>query len=387
MKSQLLTGVIAGAVALATAAPAIAGPTVSVRIEGQSATLLPETTVTLPDVKAPGNPCSGPNAPRTVGAALEQATGGSWDRGGPQGNFVQEILGESHTFANNDYWAGWLNEKYGNGVCSDIDLLQSGDRVLYLVDISSPTYTPTVLPLTLGAPATAAPGSPFTVTATEYRSETGTPGEGTATPAAGATITGGAAPVTAGADGRAAVTLSARGPATLRASTASGSRSVPVTVCVTDGNDGFCGSGTPGAPTPPGPPPSVTAPDATAAFAKIGSVTEGRRYARGRGPRRLTGQVDPEAAGVKDVRVRLSRTNAKQCSRYDGARERLVPTRRCGIKNARTFSVGTNTTFDYLLPASLPTGRYVLDVIVLDRAGNQTTTYQRGRNRVVFFVG
>ncbi len=28
----------------------------------------------------------------------------------------------------------------------------------------------------------------------------------------------------------------------------------------------------------------------------------------------------------------------------------------------------------------------MLDVIVKDRAGNQTKSYQRGRNRVVFFV-
>ena len=56
------------------------------------------------------------------------------------------------------------------------------------------------------------------------------------------------------------------------------------------------------------------------------------------------------------------------------------------MKNARTFSVGTNARFSYLLPSALPAGRYVLDVVVLHRANNQTKTYLRGRNRVVFLV-
>jgi hypothetical protein len=127
--------------------------------------------------------------------------------------------------------------------------------------------------------------------------------------------------------------------------------------------------------------------DKVAAFARIRSVAEGRRFRRGRGPRTLQGTVDPDAAGIKDVRLRLSRTAGRRCSRYDGARERLVATRRCGVRNARTFSVGDDAAFSYLLPSALPAGRYVLDAIVIDRAGNQTTTYQRGRNRVVFFVG
>ena len=48
--------------------------------------------------------------------------------------------------------------------------------------------------------------------------------------------------------------------------------------------------------------------------------------------------------------------------------------------------MGDDARFSYLLPAALPAGRYVLDVIVIDRAGNRTTTYQRTRNRVVFYV-
>ena len=379
-----LLGPLVAAMILVPAATALAGPTVTVRVEGRDVTLLPATTVTLPDAKAPGNPCSGTAAALTKGAALEEATRGNWDRA----DFTKTILGESHTFAENDYWAVWLNEKYANGICSDADQLQDGDRVLLLVDISGPpSYAPSVFAMTLAAPATVAPGVAFAVTATEYRSADGSPGQSTPTPAGEVAITGGGATVTTGDDGTASVRLTARGPATLRASRSRGARSEPVSVCVTDGADGFCGTRVPGAA--PGPAtattPLVRTPDIVAAFAKIASVTEGKRFAKGRGPRTLAGVVDAEPAGIRDVRLRLSRTRSGRCTRYDGERERLVKAR-CGIRNAPTFSVGDDARFSYLLPAALPAGRYVLDVIVIDRAGNRTTTYQRTRNRVVFHV-
>src|SRR5215207_2668913 len=94
------SGVIAGIVAaIALAAPAQAGPTVTVRVEGQQQTLLDETPVTLPDTGL--DICGG--TPNTVASALDVATGGDWDRQA----FTSTILGESHTFAANDYWAQW----------------------------------------------------------------------------------------------------------------------------------------------------------------------------------------------------------------------------------------------------------------------------------------
>lgn len=382
MPKNRLLGLLVAALAIVPAAPALAGPTVSVRVEGQSATLLPATTVTLPDVKAAGNPCTDAGAARSVAAAIEEATGGNWDRQG----FTQTILGETHAFAASDYWAEWVNDKFGGGICSDV--VQTGDRILMLVDVSGPppTYSSTVFPLGLDAPGIVAPGASFAVTATEYRTD-GTPGTSTPTLAAGVSISGGAAPVSTGPDGRATVRLDARGPASLRAARSSGSRSESVPVCVSDGADGFCGSTKPGTTPTPGPAPSpVVAPDKVAAFAKLAVVGEQQRFAAGRGPRTLRGRVDDDASGVSDVRLRLSRTDGPRCSRYDGARERFVTTKACGVTKARTFSVGSQAAFSYLLPSALPRGRYVLDVIVVDRAGNQTTTYQRGRNRVVFFV-
>ena len=41
---------------------------------------------------------------------------------------------------------------------------------------------------------------------------------------------------------------------------------------------------------------------------------------------------------------------------------------------------------DYLLPAKLPRGHYVLDVVAIDKARNRDGVRQRGRNRSVFDV-
>ena len=135
MPKNRLLGLLVAALVIVPAAPALAGPTVSVRVEGQSATLLPATTVTLPDVKAAGNPCTDAGAARSVAAAIEEATGGNWDRQG----FTQTILGETHAFAASDYWAEWVNDKFGGGICSDV--VQTGDRILMLVDVSGPPPT------------------------------------------------------------------------------------------------------------------------------------------------------------------------------------------------------------------------------------------------------
>src|SRR3954452_7279847 len=78
-----ISGLAAVALALAAFAPAAgaAAFTATVRVEGQDATLLPTTTVTL-DTAAPksvhlaDNDCDGD----TAAAALDQATKGNWDR-------------------------------------------------------------------------------------------------------------------------------------------------------------------------------------------------------------------------------------------------------------------------------------------------------------------
>lgn len=385
----------AGLSALVLPVTAVAAPTVTIRIEGASSTLLEQTTVTLDGTATPppGN-CPG----NTVAAVIEKATNGNWDRQA----FTSTILGESHTFTQNDYWGEWLSEKYGGGACSDV--VQENDRVVMLADVSGSSFEPTVFPLTMtGAPAKVSPGTPFTVQVDKYTAPTGTPGEGVKAAAAGATIAG--AGVTTAADGKATVTLTQRGETTLKASlpgTQTGglvvdSRSPAVKVCVTDGADGFCGTTKPGDPAPPAPmtvpPPCQTlgndgqcgTKDTRPPGGSITSVKEQQRFAKGKGPRTLAGKAT-DAQGITKVRIRLSRTNGKTCQRFDGKRERLVTTKKCGAANASYFDAGTTGDWSYLLPSALAKGRYVLDVQSTDGTGNVDRKLDRGRNRIVFFV-
>jgi hypothetical protein len=373
-----------------------AGPTVTVRVEGQAATLLEETTVTLDGTPTPppGN-CAG----NTAAAALEKATNGNWDRQA----FASSILGENHAFANNDYWGEWLSEKYGGGICNDV--VQEGDRLVMLVDISGTAFEPTVYPLTMtGVPAKVSPGTPFTVDVKKHVSATGTPGEGTPTAAAGAQIAG--AGVSSAGDGKATITLSQRGETTLKAILAGGqagaapkvsSRSAAAKVCVTDGADGFCGTTKPGgvAPVAQQAPACQTtgkdglcgSPDRTAPVVAIKQLKEQARFRRGNAPLTLSGTVDADPAGLKEVRLRLTRTLGPRCSYYSGSVERFVRTTVCGAKGQqRFFSIGAKADWSYLLPFDLPIGRYVLDVQAVDKAGNVSAISARGRDRIVFVV-
>lgn len=408
-------------ITLAMPATALAGPTVSVRVEGQAATLVSKQ-VTLPDAPTSANAAAcGPPSASSAFEALDAATGGDWDRS----PFASTVLGETHTFADSDYWAVWIGRAggflFGGGLCDDI--LQAGDELLMLVDVApAPSYASTVFPLAMrGVPATVRPGEPFTVRVDEYQPENGTPGTGKAGTADGVEVTGGSSSAkTVG--GAASITLTERGEAILRA-TRAGTRARPLSVCVTDGGDGFCGTPVcatdaaggfcgatppqnpaPGAPSSPAP-----AADRAPALARIAGIREQQVFARGKGPRELRGTVDADPSGIKEVRLRLTRTVRvsapgrvrvrgrlrsrlrTRCSRFDLVTERLRTMSRCGAGRARFHPIGSQANWTYLLPARLPRGRYVLDTQTVDGAGNATRGATRGkpgepRNRVVFHV-
>lgn len=348
------------AAGLAAAAPANALATsasVTVRIEGAAATLLPRTPVTAVAGSVAACP---PSATPTVADALEAATGGTWDRQA----FTSTILGETHTFGpDSDYWAEWLNSKLGGGVCTDP--VADGDEVLMLVDYAPPpSFAATVFPLELrGVPVSASAGQPFTVTAVQYRTD-GTPGSGVPEPAAGVTVTGGETPVTTGPDGRATVTISAAGTATLRAATAGGrSRAVPAPVCVHAGDDGTCGtvapSGGPGSGT-------VTPP-----VAAITGVRSGQRFAAGAAPRLLRGTVRLGSARLGTVRLRLLRQHAGRCQYWSLKFERFRGTDACAAGPYR-YGLGDRAAWSYLLPAALPAGRFTLEITAIALDGGRS---------------
>jgi hypothetical protein len=353
MKLVLCAGLIAG---LTCSAPALAAPTVRVRVEGANATLLERTSVDLGPAAVNG--CPGNSA----SAAIEAATHGNWDRQA----FTQTILGETHDFSNSDYWAEWLSRgagyKVGNGICGD--LLGEGDEVLMIADRSGPPpdYPPSVIPLDLeGAPATALTGTSVTVTVVEYRAATLSEGAGTRTPVAGATVSGGTAPVTTDADGKATVTLPGPGTATLKATKAPDAPSAGEIVAVTAAGAA---------------PQVVAGPDRTAPAARLTGLKD--HAVLSRGPRQLSGTFSDAAV----VKLRLTKRLGKRCWYFSGRSERFVGTH-CG--KGAYFAIGDRAAWSYLLPARLGPGRYVLDAIAIDAAGNRTPL-ARGTTRVVFTV-
>src|SRR4051794_25803914 len=392
-----ITGLAALALALTCPVAHAATFTATVRVEGQDRTLLPATPVTL-QTDAPKSvhltdaDCDGD----TAAAALDQATGGNWDRS----QFTSTILGETHKFDNNDYWAEWVDNKQAQvGICDQ--KLTPGAKLLMLVDVSPPPdYSSTVFPIAInGAPASANTGDTATVTVVQYKQD------GTSAPLSGATLSGAGPDVKTGGDGRATVTFDKAGQASLRAVKAS-ERSEVVGVCVHSGDDGTCGTARPGGSPAAGdragasgaggggsadggqPAATSTAPslteDVTAPRSRL-ALTDGHVYARGQGPRVLAGSVGADPSGLLMVKIRLTRNDGGKCSSYSSTRERFIRTR-CGAAHGWFFKLGTDAAWSYLLPERLGPGRYVLDVKAIDNRFNRDDARRRGENRAVFTV-
>ncbi len=383
---------------VASAAPA---GDVSIRVEGSSATLAGPAVVRTVDgaftkVAASGPPASCPST--SIGGALETLTTGGWNgSNGSVGMSLETILGETHLFTSDAYWNLFVNDAPASmGICTQ--QVSPGDRVLIAPSCTG-ADTPTCFsgdPLELAGPATAPPGSGVTLHADEYTVTFGTAPDfintTAPTPSAGATVTGAGQTVATDAAGNAAVTLAAtagpqvftvtkgdrvRGTAVVCATTGSdgacGPRQVqagvgPSATCATNGHDGKCGTA-----------------DRTPPYARISTIRNGQRFGKGHGPRALTGSVAVEPAGLRSLRLRLTRSDHGRCSTYDATKERFVRTKRCSAAAGRTFAIGTAQEFSYLLPRRLGRGRYVLDVFAVDGAGNRGTL-TRGQSRVVFHV-
>jgi hypothetical protein len=394
--SNRMLPVLAGAasvlvLSLVGVASALAGPTVSVRIEGESETLLPATTVTL-EKPEPVSGCPY----NSVAAAINLAVNGNWDNGEADnggGDFTQTILGETHAFTNNsDTWAEWVDYKWGGGICSD--LLSEGDQVLMVADHEpEPFYDPTILPLVVSnMPSIVQAGSAFNVEANEITTTTtnfASPGEGTPKPATGVTISGGGSSAVTGSNGIATLSLASTGNVTLRATKPGDAPSASFMVCVHNGNDGNCGTSATssgGASTTGGGTTTVNSNpgSSTAITARIGSLLDGHVYARHSAPRILSGTVittDP----LEEVELRLTRRGPKdRCSYFDGTTGRFHAMR-CGAANGKYFKASNQKLFSYLLPETLAPGRYVLDAQGIG-AGGHVSSLARGTSRIVFYV-
>jgi hypothetical protein len=355
MKRRLITGMAAGFLGLC-AAPALAAPaTVTVRVEGDATTKVETvrvTTTTAPVSRA-GHDCSGTSA----GGALDLATAGDWDAKYFEGlgHYVTKIRGEEP--AGFDYWTLWVNNAYSqSGACGRE--LQDGDDLLFFVQHCAADGVTCREPLGLAVPAGARAGGTGEVAVVKYAVD------GTASPVAGARVAGSGIDVTTDEAGKATVTFPATGLVTLQATKDGLIRSAKREVLV----------------SPPGLTPGPPSPaDRTAPSATLSGLRDKQTLRRG--PRELRGRF-ADASGVKAVKLRLTKRLGKRCWYFSGRMERFRGAR-CG--RGAYFTIGDRADWSYLLPARLGKGRYVLDAIAIDRAGNRTPL-RRGTTRVVFTV-
>lgn len=113
----------------------------------------------------------------------------------------------------------------------------------------------------------------------------------------------------------------------------------------------------------------------------VSAPLDGHVYSPAGAPRLLSGTVASHSA-VSAVRLELRRSYRGRCFTFDGARARFVRAH-CG--SGTPFQVASGPSYSYLLPSALPKGRYVLDILASDVAGNQTSL-ARGTSRIVFYV-
>jgi len=363
-----LSGAFAGALLLllCSAGLALAGTParVSVRVEDQTRTLVPSTTLTTTNkpVVKDGNPshsCTGTSA----AGALEQGTAGDWKGtyNSSFGYFIDSIKGV--TPASSDYWTFWINNhEASQGICG-IELRRGDDVLFFNCKGGSvgPNYACSNPPLGIQGPVSVRRGRSFQVRVVQFSPS------GAATPISGARVLGGSQSVVSGTDGRATLTASSTGSLSLLAKRGGATPSGPKVVCVYAQSDGSCGTI-----------------DRTPPRVRIGGIREGQLFGARRGPRTLHG-VARDSSGVGSVQLRLGRRVGGRCYRYDARTERLRR-RTCRSTRAGFFSVGDRADWSYLLPSSLPVGRYVFDAVATDKNGNRSGL-KLGVSRVVFYVG
>jgi hypothetical protein len=168
---------------LLSATALAAGNKVSVRVEGNSRTLLSSTTVTAPSGggsfridRTPAGACPKNSAAGALDAATHHRWGGTYTA--TQGLELTTILGEQWTFSTANYWSLWVNNRYASaGLCQL--KLHRGDHLLFAVVPDKGSAYPTAIE----APTRATVGQAFTVKVVAYP-------KGVAKPLAGAKLSG-----------------------------------------------------------------------------------------------------------------------------------------------------------------------------------------------------
>jgi hypothetical protein len=213
------------------------------------------------------------------------------------------------------------------------------------------------------------------------------------------------------------------GPHAIMAYKGDGSRPpARMALCVSEGNDGSCGSTRTQAPVEvPYVTPSPCAtnghdglcgtPDTSGPVTHVTNITNKKVFKAKKGPGQVKGTIDADPNGVHDVQLRLTRwvkvkvkvrvktkhktkkpkyrtKTVKRCSAWDDATALLQTTKRCGTSAGRFFAADLSDlrdAFTYSFALTLPRGTYTLEVRSSDENGGKDAAAP-GRNVLTFTV-
>lgn len=223
--------------------------------------------------------------------------------------------------------------------------------------------------------------------------------------------------------GQAQVAFTEYGPHTIMVAKGDATRPpVRMAVCVSEGNDGFCGSTrTQAPPEIPYTTPSPCATnghdglcgttDTSGPVTHVTNITNKKAFKAKKGPGQVKGTIDVDPNGVKDVQLRLTRTvtvktkvkvktkkktkkpkyrtkTVKRCSAWDDGTLLLQTTKKCGTSAGKWFPTDLSdlrNEFSYSFAMALPRGSYVLEVLSRDENGFKDAP-ATGRNVLKFTV-
>jgi hypothetical protein len=223
--------------------------------------------------------------------------------------------------------------------------------------------------------------------------------------------------------GQTSVGFTNYGPHTVMVSKGDGSRPpIRLPVCVSEGNDGFCGSTKVQAPVEIPyviPSPCDTnghdgfcgTPDTSGPITHVTNITNKKVFKAKKGPGQVKGTIEVDPNSVKDVRLRLTRTvtirtkvkvktgertkkpkyrtrTVKRCSAWDDDTLLLRTTQKCGPAAGRFFAAELSDlrdAFTYSFALTLPRGSYTLEVVARDENGFKDVP-TAGRNVLKFTV-
>ena len=420
---------------------------VTFRIEATSGTIFPRGGLTLPTTAvAPagvpdGQTCPGDSVIGAVHAAVSGDWSGDWSV--TTGWSLTQIKTTTADPANAPRQAKWVVILNGNitNVPPCQKILAPGDSVLvYPACLPATTNFGSCYqngPLDLMGPnnAVGSPGAPvkFTVFQTTVSLDNDGNGSSQRATSAGAVVSspeGSSKTDERYGTGETALWIATRGSSDIAVFK---NTFVPdrTSVCITDGADGFCG--TTRAPPNPFDPYAFcqttgndgycNSPDQIAPLGRISTPRAAASFPRGEAPQKLTGTVDFDPTLTDHVDLRLMRQiTAKVIVRYKktkvivkkkvhGKVVRKRVTKKIPVRALRTVCYGWSDTaatwkklkkcdastatkfraegaeeWTYAFLNKLPYGKYTLDALAQDGAGNVDTARENGRNRILFSV-